>query len=243
MFGPRDLTHNFDSNSDLRFLERKSRDKFNSEMASCAGPDVQVVASCSNEGVTVINEDASTSMGLEEGLVEVAYINISEAMMLDEIEDIEISAMDDDTTRQSWEFGAVEIEDEAVESDVEEQTAVTNAYLAGEISFQDFITQVEGLKNPKDTCDIEENDEDIISTEEDPEYVPPPVEPKKSKGKSLKGKPIIVESTIIPSSGEIPNSSKPSKRKMNPARKLGPKSSKKLPANLLGMFQFLFKII
>lgn len=221
-------------------------------MASCADSDeekshVQVVASCDNEGVTVINEDASTSMALEEGLVEVAYINISEAMMLDEIEGIETSTMDDDTTRQSWEFGALEIEEdialseeEAVtvnERDDEEQIAVTNAYLAGKISFQDFITRVEGPKNPEETSDIEENDDNNMSTEEDPEYIPPPPEPKekKSKGKSLKGKPVIVESAIIPSSGEIPKSSKSPQKKVKKTRKLGPKINKKLPANLLGI--------
>ncbi len=207
---------------------------------------VQVVASCDNEGATVINEEASNSTALKEGLIEVVYINISESMMLDEIEGIETSTIDDDTTRHSWEYGALEIEEEATLSEEEavtmneENITVTNAYLAGQMSFQDFIIQVEGSNYLEDTSDIEENDENIMSTEEDPEHIPPHIESRKSKGKSLEGKPVIVESAIIPSSGEIPKLSEPSKKKMKKIHQLGPKINKKLPANLLGIFKFIF---
>lgn len=212
-------------------------------------PPVQVVASCDSTGVTVINEDAA---GLEEGLVEVAYINISEAMMLDEIEAIETSAVDDDGTRQSWEFEALEIEDEGGESDGdvtnvcddEEQMAVTNDYLTGKISFQDFITRVEGAdgtqKHGDERSDEDDHEDPGGSQDDDPDYVPEEEELSKTsrKGKNLKHKPHIVESPIAHARGS-PSSKgrKPSgsPKKVKKIRKPGSRHPKKLPANLLGI--------
>ena len=221
-----------------------------------AGPSqMQVVASCDSTGVTVINE--ADGMHLEEGTVEVAYINISEGMMLDEIEAIEPSIIDDDGTRQSWEFEALEIEDEtSLESEVyelhqmqpapvdepvdEEQAATANDFLAGKITFQDFITRVEGEDEAKegDSSDDEDPIDSSKPPVKEPEHAPAEEVVTSKKGKSLKtNKPKIVESAIHPNSGEIsvPKTSS-SPRKGPPKPKKGVRIMKKLPGTLLGNF-------
>lgn len=215
---------------------------------------MQVVASCDSTGVTVINEDA---INLDEGLVEVAYINISEDMMLDEIEGIETSTVDDEGTRQSWEFETLEIDEDetSLESEGfdqqqhtaepadEEQIAVTSDFLAGKISFQDFITRVEGEGDGQTkTEDFSDDDDDVTDSkqDDDPDYAPEPRGTSK-KGKSLKAKPNVVESTIFPTveggSTPIRSSVKPTspKKASTKPKKAGPRVLKRLPANLLGI--------
>jgi len=130
----------------------ESRDK---ELQPQPLSDVQVVASCDSSGVTFVNEETPLHLA-ENGLYEIAYINISEEDMVSELELMESVNNDDDSSRQSFpdHFEVEEVDDsdddEAANADDadlpnadEEQIAITNDFLTGKISFQDFITRVE----------------------------------------------------------------------------------------------------
>jgi hypothetical protein len=145
--------------------------------------DFQVVASCDSSGVTFINEETPLQLS-ENGLYEIAYINISEEDMVSELEQLE-SVNDDDSSMQSFleQYGIEEVYDSDAEpanahdADLtnvidEEQIAITNDFLTGKMSFQDFITRVEddSESGMEDSDDDEEEEE--LENKDDPEYIP-----------------------------------------------------------------------
>ena len=125
-------------------MEEDSRE---GSTASRDSTSMQILASCDESGQVVINE--SVSFVLEEGPVEVAYINIDEDNVLGELEGLEIIQNEDESSRQSFENGEVEFEfmvqsEEAYaepaeeEQDLNQKIEVTNNYLEGKLSFQQF---------------------------------------------------------------------------------------------------------
>ena len=86
-------------------MEEDSRE---GSTASRDSTSMQILASCDESGQVVINE--SVSFVLEEGPVEVAYINIDEDNVLGELEGLEIIQNEDESSRQSFENGEVEFE-------------------------------------------------------------------------------------------------------------------------------------
>jgi len=217
--------------------------------------DVQVVASCDSSGVTFINEETPLHLA-ENGLYEIAYINISEEDMVSELELMESVNNDDDSSRQSFpdHFEVEEVDDsdddEAANADDadlpnadEEQIAITNDFLTGKISFQDFITRVEnsddsesGMEDSSDS----DNEEKALEKKnrKDPEYFPEDISSKVQTKRKLKsseqkesGAPKLKRNVAGGSSitfSQQPTSS-PVKKKKSSTRVM-----KKLPANLLG---------
>lgn len=203
-------------------------------------PQVQLVASCDSSGVTFIHED--TPLNIEEnGLVEISYINISEDV-ISEFGLHNSIVNDDDNSRQSSEnFDQVEDVDDFDDADLnvdEEQKAITNDFLAGKISFQDFINRVECSEDVQSSIeDSSEEDEDEASQNQnrkDPDYLPDGFK-LQAKHKTLK--------TMCPK--ELPqenhlsaerNQSKLQDSTGSPIKKTkrNTRVMKRLPANLLG---------
>ncbi len=164
--------------------------------------DVQVVASCDSSGVTFINEETPLHLA-ENGLYEIAYINISEEDMVSELELMESVNNDDDSSRQSFpdHFEVEEVDDsdddEAANADDadlpnadEEQIAITNDFLTGKISFQDFITRVENSDDSEsgmeDSSDSDNEEKALEKNRKDPEYFPEDISSKVQTKRKLK---------------------------------------------------------
>ena len=196
-------------------------------------PGAQILASCDSSGVTIIHEE--TPLSLEEnGTVEISYINISEDVMVSELELFNATdQIEDDCSRQSSEIYDDEVEDLEGDAD-EEHKAITNDYLSGKISFKDFITRVE-------TSDDVDSSEEILSDEDedepwdlkdDPDFVPPSAKAATSKRSS---KTKSLSAVKVPASSQESDKTKSSLQSSTTAKK--PKqirTMKKLPANLLG---------
>jgi hypothetical protein len=211
--------------------------------------DAQVVASCDSSGVTFINEETPLQLS-ENGLYEIAYINISEEDMVSELEQLE-SVNDDDSSMQSFpeQYEIEEVDDSDAEpanahdADLtnvidEEQIAITNDFLTGKMSFQDFITRVEddSESGMEDSDDDEEEEE--LENKDDPEYIPEVAfkittkrklrdSEQKETGAISKAKENVAGSSSMSFSHQPPTSSAKKRR-------TGPRAMKKLPANLLG---------
>lgn len=208
--------------------------------------EVQVVASCDSSGVTFINEETPLHLS-ENGLYEIAYINISEEDMVSELELLE-SVNDDDSSRQSFpeHFEVEEVEDSdyaepgnADDADLTnaEQIAITNDFLTGKMSFQDFITRVED-DSESGMEDSDDEEEALENNEDDPEYFPEGISKAKTKrklksseqkeiGAVSKAKENVTGCSSMSFSRQPPTS--PVKKRKSSARVM-----KRLPANLLG---------
>ena len=210
--------------------------------------DAQVVASCDSSGVTFINEETPLQLS-ENGLYEIAYINISEEDMVSELEQLE-SVNDDDSSMHSFpeQYEIEEVDDSDAEpanahdADLtnvidEEQIAITNDFLTGKMSFQDFITRVED-DSDSGMEDSDDDEEEELENKDDPEYIPEVTSKittkrklrssnEKETGAISKAKVTGAGSSSTSSSHHPPTS--PAKK-----RRTGPRAMKKLPANLLG---------
>ena len=213
-------------------------------------PDFQVVASCDSSGATFINEESPLQLSENEnGLYEIAYINISEEDMISELEQLE-SVNDDDSSMQSFleQYEIEEVDDSDAEpanahdADLtnvidEEQIAITNDFLTGKMSFQDFITRVED--DSDSGMEDSDDEEEELENKDDPEYIPEVTSKITTKCKLRsseqketsvisKAKENVACSSSMSFSHQPPTSS-PAKK-----RRTGPRAMKKLPENLLG---------
>lgn len=135
-----------------------------------------VLASCDDSGVTVINEGACFSF--EDGPVEVAYINIDEDMMLAELADDQAAlSCDEDETRSSRmssrlssrmsTMAQIDYEEENGDSDseirncspkdLENQVEIFNNFCEGKLTFKEFLTTVESEEESED------NDNELLA--------------------------------------------------------------------------------
>ena len=216
------------------------------DVKECPLSKVQVVASCDSSGITYVNDE--TPLNLEDGIVEISYINISEDAMVSEIELLDSATNDDDSSRQSFDNFEGESDsgddttDAADMNPDEEQIAITNDFLSGKISFQDFITRVEYSDNSQstveDSSDSDANDEEVLkSNENDPDYFP---EITKSQPKNLFKLGKKRETSSLPkgnfsfassSQSSCQQAASPFKKKKTSTRVM-----RRLPANLLGIY-------
>ena len=215
-----------------------------------------VLASCDDTGVTVINEDACFTF--EDGPVEVAYINLDEEMMLSDAGNNEDGTSGGDDTRSSMQSSEnpgldfmdcesdYEVSNNFDTANLEIQVAVTNNFFEGKLTFQEFLTTVES----EDENDIEnessdeEREKDVnVSIEDDPDYLP------SKKGESHTGKLLktvkgktqkhsVQRTAGNNSENESSVSNLPKKKNISPAkvkgRKYGQKVIKRLPPALQG---------
>ncbi len=212
----------------------------------CALSKAQIVASCDSSGVTFVNED--TPLNLEDGLVEISYINISEDVMVSELGLLDPITNDDDSSRQSSENFEVE-SDSGDDTDVnpdEEQIAITNDFLSGKISFQDFITRVEcsedSQSSVEDSSDVD--DEEMSENKiHDPDYFPQNQKFQPNRlfklGNKRENNPALSENSPLAvvsnqSSGSYPVSTTKNKKVIRVMRRL--------PANLLGKYNFYMQL-
>lgn len=202
-----------------------------------------VVASCDDSGVTFIHGE--TPLQIEEnGLVEISYINITEDVIVSELGLLDSVGTDDDNSGHSYENCEAEEGDDNDHIDLnvdEDQKAITNDFLSGKISFQDFISRVES------SDDVQSSDEDSSENEEnlsedqnknDPDYLP---ENLKTKAKYPK-RSVSSKRNISLQARSQESSNQPQILEVSPQSpvkqfKKVTRLAKKLPANLLGKVQ------
>jgi hypothetical protein len=220
-------------------------------------PDVQVVASCDSSGVTFINEGTPLHLA-ENGLYEIAYINISEEDMISELELMESVNNDDDSSRQSFpdHYEVEEVDDDGPantdDADLlnpdEEQIAITGGYLEGIVSFQDFMTRVENSDGSEsgmeDSSDTDDEEEALERNQNDPEYLPEGSSKVQAKQK-LKSSEHKGSGALIPESkGNFAGGSSTSFSQQPPTTPVKKRKctrvTKRLPANLQGNQIFFF---
>jgi hypothetical protein len=212
--------------------------------------EIQVVASCDSSGVTFINEETPLHLS-ENGLYEIAYINISEEDMVSELELLESSNNDDDSSRQSFpeHYDVEEVEDSDdtepgntddadLENADEEQIAITNDFLTGKMSFQDFITRVEYSDDDSESGMEDSDDEEALENKKtDPEYKPEGISKAKNKRK-LKSSEQKETGAVPRAKANVAGCSSmdfPHQPPTSPVKKRKCiRVMKRLPANLLG---------
>ncbi|EFX65628.1 hypothetical protein DAPPUDRAFT_117104 [Daphnia pulex] len=159
-------------------------------------------------GVTFINEGTPLHLA-ENGLYEIAYINISEEDM----------------------GGPANTDDADLPKADKEQVAITDCYLEGIVSFQDFMTRVEnsdgsesGMEDSSDTDDEEKVPE---RNSNDPEYFPEESSKVQAQQK-LKSSEHKGSGALPKAKGNQPPTSPVKKRKCT-------RATKRLPAHLQGL--------
>ena len=232
-------------------MEEDSRE---GSTASRDSTSMQILASCDESGQVVINE--SVSFVLEEGPVEVAYINIDEDNVLGELEGLEIIQNEDESSRQSFENGEVEFEfmvqsEEAYaepaeeEQDLNQKIEVTNNYLEGKLSFQQFLAMVENSNEDKSESEGESDqgvsDEEDLHSKDDPDYVPEGFKPKILKST----KKLIESDSDADEEEEEPDHRKTKAQpESHPrGRRKGQKIVRRLPPALQGILKFKWVLI
>jgi len=233
-------------------------------MASGKGSDKSlkgnVLASCDDSGVTVINEEACFSF--EDGPVEVAYINIDEDMMLAELVDEQVVLSGDEDTssrmssRLSSRMSSIAEPDYAEENEdsdsgsktstpqeIENQVEIFNNFCEGKLSFKEFLTTVESEEESEDKeneilADSGKEDEpEDEAMESDPDYTP------REAGYSGSSKSSVVKSTKGTKQNKVANpnmntTDSPKQSNFQPpktrGRKHGQKIIKRLPPALQG---------
>lgn len=223
-----------------------------------------VLASCDDSGVTIINEDACFSF--EDGPVEVAYINIDEDMMLAElVNDQEVLSCDEDTrssrissrlsSRRSS-FVELDYPEDNGDSDsdvrtctpkeLEDQVEIFNNFCEGKLSFKEFLTTVESGEESEDkeneiladSGKEEENEDETVDS--DPDYTPMECGyPGPSKSNTAKTFRATKQNKVVDSHISTPGSQKQSSSKApkTRGRKHGQKIVKRLPPALQGNFK------
>lgn len=206
-------------------------------------PQVQLLASCDSSGVTFIHED--TPLNIEEnGLVEISYINISEDVMVSEFDLHSSMIIEDDNSRQSSENFEVEDVDDFDDLDLnvdEEQKTITNDFLEGKISFQEFINKVECSEDAQSSIeelsDESEDESSLNQSSKDPDYLPEgfkfQTKPKHFKTKSSKEFQPVQENAISAERNQTSKIQDFAGTQIKKSKR-STRVMKRLPANLLG---------